>query len=308
MRSERLLSLVLSLADGRLHSAAELGKRYEVSVRSVYRDMELLSGMGFPVEAVAGREGGFRVLPGFSLERSVLDEGELAAVAAALGGLGRATGDEGVEGARSKLAALIGAAPSRPRSWIRIELAGAGANRARIEELRRAIEERRLLQIDYRDAEGGCTRRTIEPSAVVYLWQSWYLYAWCRLREDFRLFKLVRMDRLRLLMERFEPRSEPSEDAWREDWEGGSPARVVLLVSPSKAARADEWFGRQEVLADGGRRLTLSLPENDWLLGFLLSFGEGLAVLEPESLARALAERARRIWLSYGFSENPDRS
>ena len=302
MRAERLLSLILTMADGKLHSAAELSRASGVSLRSIYRDMEVLSGMGIPVESVTGRDGGFRVLPGFALERSVLDEGELAAVQAALGGIGRATGDRAAKGAGSKLAALLATSPERRRSWIRIELGGGERDKARIETLRLAIEERRLVLISYRDAEGTVTERQVEPVAVVYLWQSWYLWAWCRLREGFRLFRLSRIESARSLMTRFEPRPEPSEDAWRSEWESASLTAVVLAIEPGAAGRADDWFGPSEATGNGGRLLRLSLPENEWLIGFLLSFGEGLRVLEPESLARSVSGRAGKIWHSY----NPD--
>jgi predicted DNA-binding transcriptional regulator YafY len=297
VRSERLLALILTLADGRLHPAPALAVRFGVSERSIYRDMDLLSGMGLPIEALAGRDGGYRVLPGYTLDRSILDEGEVAAVVAALEGLEGIAGGRG--GARSKLAALLSkAGPPRP-SWIRLELAGLERDRGRIELLRDAIEDRRLVEIAYRDSQGQATRRRVEPVAVVYLWQAWYLWAWCRLREGFRLFKLGRIDSARDLMTRFEPRPEPSPDAWKKEWEFQAPSDLTLEIAPGSAARADEWFGPSPPLADGGRLVRVGLPVNDWLLGFLLSFGPGLKVLEPEGLGLALAERAKAIWESY---------
>lgn len=296
MRAERLLSLILTLADGRLHPASELAKATGVSERSIYRDMEVLSGMGIPVESLTGRDGGFRVLPGFALDRSLLDEGELAAVAAALGGMGRATGDGGILGAKSKLGALLARSPERRKSWIRIELGGGQRDRERIEILRRAIEERRLVRITYRDAEGSSTERQVEPIAVCYLWQSWYLWGFCRLRADFRLFKLGRIEAAHVLLAGFDPRPEPSEDAWhRESWESTEPVEVVLSVEAEAAGKADEWFGSFEATADGGRLIRTSLPQNEWLTGYILSFGEGIRVLEPESLARIVSERAEKI-------------
>lgn len=296
MRAERLLSLILTLADGRLHPASALAKAAGVSERSIYRDMEVLSGMGIPVESVTGRDGGFRVLPGFTLDRSLLDEGELAAVAAALGGLGKATGDGAILGAKSKLGALLARSPERRKSWIRIELGGGARDRERIEVLRRAIEERRLVRITYRDAEGSPTERQVEPIAVCYLWQSWYLWGFCRLRGDFRLFKLGRIESAQILLSGFVPRPEPSEDAWhRESWESAEPVEVVLAVEADAAGKADEWFGNAGAAAGGGRLIRTRLPQNEWLVGYILSFGEGIRVLEPESLARTVSDRAEKI-------------
>ncbi|MBL8967128.1 MAG: YafY family transcriptional regulator [Spirochaetaceae bacterium] len=304
MRSSRLLSLVLLLADGRTYSAACLAKRFGVSARSLYRDMDLLSGLGIPLESIPGRDGGYRIMPGFALERSVLDEGELAAVTAALGGIGRATGDRQAEGARSKLRALLAKSPERRRSWIRIELA-EGA-RGHIETLRSAIEESRLVLLRYRDAEGATTERRVEPAAVVYLWQSWYLWAYCRLREGWRLFKLARVDSAHSLLSRFEPRTEPTDTAWREAWESKAPTSLLLEIAPEAVPRAVEWFEAVERRPGGGALVRARLPDNEWLYGFLLSFGPGLRVLEPERVGTELAARARRIWLAYQVSGGPD--
>jgi predicted DNA-binding transcriptional regulator YafY len=301
MRSERLLSLLLTLADGRLHGAPELASAFGVSQRSIYRDMDTLSCMGFPIEAIPGRQGGFRVLPGYAFDRSVLDSGELSAVTAALEGLGRATGLADAGGARSKLAALVAAQPNRRGSWLRIELAGGAAERSRLDLLRGAIESRNLLAIGYRDTEGRSSERTIEPVAIVYLWQSWYLWAFCRLRNDFRLFRLSRITRMRPLMARFDERPEPSPDAWRESWESGGTTAMKLRFSPGLATRADESFEETAPLPDGGRLVSLELPENEWLYGYLLSFGAGLTVLEPERVARELATRASEIAENYAF-------
>jgi predicted DNA-binding transcriptional regulator YafY len=314
MRADRLLSLVLALSDGRLHSATELSGRFGVGVRTLYRDMALLSSSGLPIESLPGREGGFSFAPGFTLDRSVLDEGELAAVSAALGGIEGAVGAGEAGRARSKLQALLARAPARRRSWIRIELAPERKDRSLIETLRGAIEEGRLLLLDYRDAEGECSERKVEPVALVYLWQAWYLWAYCRLREGWRLFKIARVSRARALMEGFAERPEPSEEAWRSQWESGEPGELLLAFSPGAAAKADESFARDSVArtAEGGRLVRVCLPLNEWLYGFLLSFGPGLRVLEPEGLAGEIAARARAIAENYSgvgrIPKNPDRS
>jgi len=301
-RAERLLSLILLLADGRTHSAPALARRFGTSVRTLYRDMDLLSARGIPIETIPGREGGYRVMPGFSLDRSVLSEGEMAAVAAVLQGLSDSLGSAMSDSARAKVSALLGGTGARRKSWIRIELAPGRRNRAILEVLRAAIEERRLVSFDYVDAEGRPTARRVEPAAVVYLWQSWYLYAFCRLRSGWRLFKLTRMKKARGLMERFTPRPEPSETAWRDQWETTEPTRLLLHADPAAAAKAEEWFGAEACRSDdaGGVEVRVSLPVNEWLYGFLLSFGPDFRVVEPVEVAREISSRARRIAESYG--------
>jgi predicted DNA-binding transcriptional regulator YafY len=259
--------------------------------------MDLLSARGVPIETVNGREGGYRVMRGFSLDRSVLAEGEMAAVAAVLQGLSDSLGPAMSDSARAKVRALLGGMGERKRSWIRVELAPGQGDRVLLSILRAAIEERRIVAFDYVDAEGRATARTVEPSAVVYLWQSWYLYAFCRLRGDWRLFKLTRVRKAKGLMERFEPRPEPSETAWKDQWETTTPTPLVLHADSSGVARAEEWFGPDACQPDGtgGVEVRVSLPVNEWLFGFLLSLGLGVRVVEPAEIAREIASRARRI-------------
>lgn len=300
-RAERLLSLILLFADGRTRSAPLLARRFGTSVRTLYRDMDLLSARGIPLETVPGREGGYRVMRGFSLDRSLLSEGEMAAVAAVLQGLSDSLGSAMPDSARAKVRALLGGMAERRRSWIRVELAPGGRSRAVMEILRSAIEERRLVSFDYVDAEGKPTARKVEPAAVVYIWQSWYLYAFCRLRGGWRLFKLTRVRRARGLMERFDPRPEPSETAWKDQWETSEPVPLLLHADPAAAAKAEEWFGPESCRPDGagGAEVRVSLPVNEWLYGFLLSFGPDFRVVEPQEVAREVASRARRIAARY---------
>lgn len=294
LRAERILSLFLLLAGGRLHSAPDLARRFGVSTRTLYRDLDLLSAWGCPIESIPGREGGFRILPGYALDRSVLDSTELAAAAAALSGVREAVGGRDLDGAAVKIDALLGRPRNRRKSWLRISLAPGRDERRLVELLREAIEENRLVQFGYRDAEGRRTERAVEPAAVVYLWEGWYLWAYCRLRRDWRLFKLARIEGPKTRMERFEPRTEPSEDAWRSG--GGGRTDLRIRVFPSALARFEEELGRGFGTPDGrgGRVADIRLPSGDWLFSFLLGFGDGIEVLEPPEVRMEMAERARK--------------
>lgn len=300
LRSERILSLFLLLAGGRLHTAPDLARRFGVSTRTLYRDLDLLSAWGCPIEAVSGREGGFRILPGYSLDRSVLDRSELAAAAAALTGVEEAVGIRDAAEAAAKIEALLGRPRSLRNPWLRISLAPGRDERPVVDLLRGAIEESRVVQFGYRDAEGRRTERRVEPAAVVYLWEGWYLWAFCRLRRNWRHFKLARIENLKTRLERFEPRAEPSEEAWRSGY--GRSVDLRIRVAPAALLRFEEDLGRDFGAPDGrgGRVADLRMPEGEWLIGFLLGFGDGIEVLEPPELRAEMTERARRLAGMYG--------
>ncbi|HOX13495.1 MAG TPA: YafY family protein [Spirochaetia bacterium] len=307
LRAERILSLFLLLAGGRLHSAPDLARRFGVSARTLYRDLDLLSAWGCPIESIPGREGGFRILPGYALDRSVLDRSELAAASAALAGVEEAVGGRGLERAAAKIDALLGRPRSRRSSWLRISLAPGRDERALVELLRDAIEGRRTVQFGYRDAEGRRTDRTVEPAAVVYLWEGWYLWAYCRLRRGWRHFKLARIERPRTRIERFEPRPEPSEEAWRGG--GGTRTDLRIRVAPAALPRFEEDLGRGFGTPDGrgGRIAELRMPAGEWLFDFLLGFGDGIEVLGPPELRAEFAARARRVAELYETPGNSDK-
>jgi predicted DNA-binding transcriptional regulator YafY len=305
IRSERLLSLTQLLADGKTRSAPQLARRFGTSVRTLYRDIEMLGARGVPIETITGRDGGYRVLPGFTLDRSILTEGELAAVAAVLEGLGDATGNVHAASAMVKLRSLLGKVSPARRAWIRIELSPGTRGRQLIEILRSSIEEGTLVSFEYVDAEARATTRIVEPAAVAYLWQSWYLYGYCRLRQGWRLFKLNRVRKARRLRERFQPRPEPSETAWRDSWDSSPPVPILLRFRREARARAEEWFGPdcQTEPETGDVIARIDFPINEWLFGFLLSFGPDLRVTEPTEVAREIAARASRIAGRYENSE-----
>jgi predicted DNA-binding transcriptional regulator YafY len=296
MRSDRLLALTLLMADGRMHTARELARLYEVSERTVYRDMDALCQAGIPVEAIAGKDGGYRITEGWRIDRSVLSRDELPAVVAALSGIQALSG--GHSRALNKMRALLASGDGKAaRQWLYLELSPGKRESALLQQLRHAIEERRVARIFYRDSEGAITERRVEPIAIVYTWNSWYLHAWCRLRDGFRLFKLIRITDLRLSLETFPERLEENDRPWHLNWEDGPVIKLELRFFPVSAGRADEYFDESAVekLPDGGRLVHCDFPVNEWTYGFLLGFGAGLEVLAPEHVRKTVAERARAI-------------
>ncbi|HEX2312751.1 MAG TPA: YafY family protein [Thermomonospora sp.] len=199
-RTDRLYAIVeeLRASAPRRRTARELAQRYEVSVRTIERDIAALQQAGVPIYADVGRRGGYTLDKAMTLPPLNFTPTEAVVVAAALG---RLEGTPFPEAGRSALAKIIGAMPERDAAAAR-ELA------ARIRLLRRADEEpvrvsplieqaivaRRVVRIRYEDRNGACTEREVEPIAAMAGAYCWYLVGYCRLREDTRVF---RVDRIR---------------------------------------------------------------------------------------------------------------
>ncbi|SEG14156.1 Predicted DNA-binding transcriptional regulator YafY, contains an HTH and WYL domains [Thermomonospora echinospora] len=198
-RTDRLYAIVeeLRASAPRRRTARELARRYEVSVRTIERDIAALQQAGVPIYADVGRRGGYTIDKAMTLPPLNFTPAEAVAVAVALG---RFEGAPFAEASRSALAKIVGAMPERDAAAAR-ELAGrvrlmrrADAEPARIPPpIEQAVLARRVLRIRYEDRDGVTTEREVEPIVVTGGPFGWYLIGWCRLREDTRVFRLDRI-------------------------------------------------------------------------------------------------------------------
>lgn len=297
MKAQRLLSITMLLLGRDCVSAPELAGRFEVSVRTIYRDIESLCEAGIPVVAYPGSGGGYGILRGYKLDKGLVDPTELNQAAAALSSLSAAFDDRRMGGAADKLKALApkGMVAGRPvpENYVFIELAPAKRDREKIGKIRRAIEERRVVRFGYVDSEGKKSVRDAEPLALVFTWHSWYLYAFCRNRGDYRLFKIARAVDLEIGSEKFSPREVDLDSRpWNKGWEEASPFVACRIRFPN-AARVGEHFEESSIEADssGGATVRTYLPVSEWAVSYLLGLGISFEVVEPESLKNLVANR-----------------
>jgi predicted DNA-binding transcriptional regulator YafY len=301
MKAQRLLAITMLLLAKDSVSAPELARRFEVSVRTIYRDIESLCESGIPIVAYPGAGGGYGIMRDFKIDRSLLKPGEIGQVSAALGTLSSVIGDERMSQAADRLKAMrpkgaVAGIPV-PENYLFIELTPASRDRQKIGALRRAIEESRTVRFDYVDGGGRQSGRQAEPAALVFTWQAWYLYAWCRSRGAFRLFKIARIADLELEAERFVQRATDLDSRpWRAGWMEASPF-LSTLMRFADAARVQEHFPPEDIELEpgGGALVRSSLPVEEWTVSFLLGLGLDFEVLEPLALRKLVASRAAGI-------------
>lgn len=291
MKSSRLFRIVhLLLRDGRC-TAPALARELEVSVRTIYRDLDALCQAGVPIVTEQGQGGGVRLMEGSTLDRTALSEQEQEALLLAAHSVQGMQGDALVQ----KLGALF---QRRRADWLRVDFAHWGpGNEAddRFDVIRAAVLQKQLLRFRYA-APGGMTTRTVKPAMLHYKGSQWYLQAFCLLRGEYRTFKISRMSGLVLLEETFaEPLSPPPLEPWEtlDDW----PA-VSLCFQPSAAWRVYDEFYIQLITceADGCLRVDTHLPPDEpWVYAMLTSFGTDVTVLAPASLRQALAEHLQQL-------------
>ena len=283
----------LLLEKGRM-TAGELAQRLEVSQRTVLRDVDALSAAGVPVYTTQGTGGGVSLLPGYVLDRAAFTDEEQRQLLLALQSL---PGQEGAQ-ALTKLSALF---RRGQEDWLQVNLSRWGAGEADNEKfrlLKRAILERQALRFD---CASSTTPRRVLPARLVFKGQGWYLQAFDLDREDYRTFRLSRILSPEPAGEVFHRRLEPPDVEFSGDIPPLFRVEAKLRFAPHMAYRVYDEFGQDCVAPqpDGSLLVEAVFPEDQWLYGYLLSFGVGVEVLAPDALRRRLAALGWEIYRAH---------
>jgi predicted DNA-binding transcriptional regulator YafY len=289
--------------------AKELAEMFDVSVRTILRDVEAINLAGIPIVTYQGANGGIGIAEGYRLDRSVLTEEDMSTIISTLGGIAGTIPDSRHEVLMEKLRNIMPSAQlesldSKVKQLV-IDLSPWGGNellRESVASIRKAIENRKEIEFEYIDSEGKRSRRAVEPYSLVLKGQKWYMYAWCSIRQDFRLFRLSRIRELVVSDRHYEPRKVSMGQLTYEDhWK--APENMIsleLVFEKELESLVEEWFaGELEKQEDGKLLAKVMLPENNWLYGFILSFGPGVEVINPPHLRGIIAELAKKIYEKY---------
>jgi predicted DNA-binding transcriptional regulator YafY len=304
MRVDRLLGIVMYLLDRGKATGSELSKHFETSERTIYRDIESLSMAGVPIQSLSGPGGGYSLAERYTLDRSFFSPDEVLSLLGALGEIGRAAKDGKLKQAMDKIQAIgaprrEGAGPPplvvTPFPWG--DMGGSSGELSDL--LRKAIEERRVLRFSYIGMRGPAAVREVEPFTLALGGSIWYLHGFCRLRGEWRLFRLSRMLDAAITDERYCPEKRlPAPPIWNADSWGRDTLRdIQLRLEPGLRLAALDSFGAANIsqAPDGSITVRMKWPETDSPIRFLLGFGPGLSVLSPENLRQELSRAAQEM-------------
>lgn len=302
MQINRLLEIVYILLRQRRVTAKDLAERFGVSTRTIYRDIDNLSLSGIPVYTEKGKNGGISLLPDFVLSKSILSEEEQNEILSALHGLSSVQVAEAGH-VLQKLSAVFNKSAV---SWLEVDFTNWGFSDGLIfADIKTAVLERRVIEFDYYSAVGEKTRRRAEPIQLWFKSRAWYMKGFCLTRQDIRLFKLSRIQELTVTHEIF-PKRDLLAAAPKTD-EPPAPYRnditFTVKIAAVQAFRVlDEFGGMAFKQPDGSYIVTITWPEDEWMYGYILSFGEHLEVLEPERVKDIIREKAEKIARKYTVS------
>ena len=300
---ERLLGIIYILMNKGTVTAAELAERFEVSVRTIYRDIESLSIAGIPVYSRKGKNGGISLTEEFVLNKLLITKEEQQEILAALVSL-----QETELGSEKAVLQKLGEFfKTEPVPWVEIDLSDwSGTRKQMYEDIKQAILKRRVISFDYYGQNRPMSRRTVEPVQLLFKEYTWYLKAYCRERQDFRTFKIFHIQRLEVLEESFIPKTPVAEETTQNKSQAGQVQEfpvtpLTVWIDKKEAYRIYDRFDETEleVLEDGNFLVHCAYPLDEWVYSLVLSFGASAKVLEPEHIRLEIQKRINKMMENY---------
>ena len=305
MQIERLLQIFLFLLENKHATAKMLSEKFDVSSRTIYRDIDALSLAGIPVYCTKGKNGGIMLMENFTIDRRVLSAQEKNQILFALQGLSASRYPD-TKDIFKKLSALFQnkSASEKYENFIEIDFSPWGSTTQEKEKhklLEKSLFSQTAISFLYTDSAGKATRRAAEPHRLFFKGAGWYVQAFCKNRMDFRTFRVSRMQDMQLLPERFERKSLPRTDSDEPD---PTLTEIKMRFSPDAAYRVYDDYPLSQICKDedGSLFVTVHFPLDSWVVSHLLSYGGQAEVLSPEFLREMIAKEAAKI--SKLYSEN----
>lgn len=306
MKYQIMLKILMLLLSKKKITAKEIAERYEISVRSVYRYVEELIVCGVPVDIARGRYGGLTVADTFRLPAGYFTREEYAAAINALDAMASQVHSESIISAREKLESRQ--KNERTGSSVSGNIivdGGTWGDTKRFSDkmlvVEQAVNEGRSLMIDYISRGGEHSRRIIDPHVLIFKQNVWYVYAFCHTKQDFRTFKIGRIKQASFTGREFEKREISREEIPLDFYYSTDKLiSVTLEIDKASLADAEEWLGIDNIEPRGKSFIAdVTLPDDEQLVGKILSYGGAIRVLSPISLKQKVLSTAQKIANGY---------
>ena len=297
MKDNRLFRILYYILEKGKVTANELADKFEVSVRTIYRDIDSISSAGIPIYALQGKGGGIEIAEDFVLSKSLLSENEKQQIMSALQGLDNTTIQRENE-LLTKLSALF---KMKNTSWIEVDFNNWQNNKMyekTFEDIKSAILSKNIISFTYFSSNEKETDRSVKPVRLLFKSQDWYLYALCLLRNDFRYFKLSRIKNLEIQTEKFDDNFE--DVILKKETPYENTVNIKVKFDRKVAFRVyDELNGEITEDNDGNLYTEIEIPNDYNLYNYIFSFGDEVEVLEPKEIRRQFKEMINKMAEKY---------
>jgi predicted DNA-binding transcriptional regulator YafY len=304
MKLSRLVSIIVILLDKERVSAQHLATTFEVSTRTIYRDIETINMAGIPVVSTSGVSGGFEIMKNYKLDKNVFSINDITAILTGLSSLSNMVSQDELTNATIKMKSLIPQDKLDEIQFkteqIHIDLSqwtGYRNLQPYLETIKLALSESKLISFVYIDRHGNKTSRKVEPYQIILKGNHWYVQSYCLKRKEFRLFKLSRISEIKLEKTVFTPRSYQKPMLEFSDILETLQINIKLRVHKSVMDRILDFCMYEQCLPEGDEHFIVALPfvENDYYYNFLLSFGDKCECLEPVHVREKIQQKLANL-------------
>lgn len=281
MKSNRLFGIIYILLSKDTVTASYLADYFEVSVRTIYRDIDTLSSLNIPIYASKGKNGGISLLDNYKLDKTLLTEEEQKEILFSLQSIDKLNLND--TKLFDKMKTIFS---SKEDDWFSVDFNiwdNSDTHKINFETIKKAILKCQVIEFNYSNTYGETSFRVVEPIKLHFKYNAWYLEAFDLTKEDFRVFKLTRIKDINLLPDTFERKEIPK---YPENLKPPKITKVILEIDESATYRVYDEFKEKEItkLDNGNFQVEIELPESEWLYGYILSFGHHAKVISPNHI------------------------
>ena len=308
MRIDRLLSITILMLNKDRVTARELSDKFEVSIRTIYRDLDALLLAGIPVMSYQGNEGGYGLIDNYKIDRQILSINEMLSILTSLQSVNTSLEDKQYDSAIEKIKSLVPEDRKKDinnhMEQIILDFLPWGSNKRQkfnLSEVHKAIVSSRIIEFSYINNKGEKLTRKAEPMTLFFRGYGWYLFAYCLLKKDFRVFRLTRLKNLKILNKSFTRRSKSYKDMNLPESSPGREIKLKIKFNNQVRVWVEDSFDDNEIDESSGSFLMVNttIEEDNWIYPWILSFGENAEILEPKHIRNKIGEISKKINKKY---------
>ena len=299
MKIDRLMGIIVYLLNNGRTSAQKLAQEFEVSSRTIMRDLESLDRAGIPIQSFYGIDGGYQIMDAFVLEKQVATNHEYNWIITALRGMASAYASKELEQTLAKILSLN----YTEETAISIDLGVARENDKTNQQLillEDAIKKECIVRFLYTNSQDEVKMTQVEPVSLQYKWYNWYLIGYYEKYQDYCMFKVVRMDSLQVTAIKNTKKHNLSDIKLKESVD--KIVHIKLLGKAIIKSKCREYLNGEitQEFANGDFEFCFSAPEQEaFWYGVILSFGNKVKIIEPQEIKEKIVKTCKEIQMEY---------
>jgi predicted DNA-binding transcriptional regulator YafY len=298
VKINRLIEIITILLNRQTVTAKELADHFGISRRTIYRDIDALSSAGIPIYTDKGKGGGISILEDYTLNKTLLSQNESEGLILALKAM-RATDYPEADALLEKIGSIF--KNNMGHDWIDVDFENWNSKvneDNRFGKIRDAINSNLVINFDYINGSGVKSNRNVEPVKLIFNAYTWYLISYCHNRHEHRMFRLSRIKNVNLTDKHFSKRTITEEE---KQIIHAPLVELKLRCEEKVLNRLYDSFDGQFISPndEGSFDLTVQIPDDEWIYGFVLSFGNYAQVLEPKHIREEVQKRAKEVFEKY---------